>query len=134
MQFTRKGDYALKAMVYLADAKSKGPHTIDEISENSKVPRHFLAKILKDLTRANLLIAVKGARGGYTLARPAVDINLLQIIEAVVGPLALNLCLEGDNRCADSNTCGLYPVWRQASDAMTHVFEKADLNSVCHGR
>jgi Rrf2 family transcriptional regulator, iron-sulfur cluster assembly transcription factor len=134
MQFTRKGDYALKAMVYLADTKSRGPHTIDEISESSNVPRHFLAKILKDLTRANLLIAVKGARGGYTLARPAVDINLLQIIEAVVGPLALNLCLEGDNRCADSNTCGLYPVWRQASDAITRVFENADLNSVCHGR
>ena len=134
MQFTRKGDYALKAMVYLADAKSKGPHTIDEISEYSNVPRHFLAKILKDLTRANLLIAVKGAHGGYTLARPALDINLLQIIEAVVGPLALNLCLEGDDRCAESHTCGLYPVWRQASDAMTNVFEKANLHSVSHGR
>ena len=134
MQFTRKGDYALKAMVYLADAKSKGPHTIDEISENSNVPRHFLAKILKDLTRANLLIAVKGARGGYVLARASGEINLLQIIEAVVGPLALNLCLEADDRCSETQTCGLYPVWRKASEAITHVFENADLDSVCRGR
>src|SRR5512143_3306031 len=73
MQFTRKGDYAMRAMAYLAEAQGDNPHTIDEISERSNVPRHFLAKILKDLTRANLLVAIKGARGGYTLAKKPAD-------------------------------------------------------------
>jgi Rrf2 family protein len=130
MQFTRKGDYALKAMAYLADSKGSNPHTIDEISENSRVPRHFLAKILKDLTRANLLIAVKGARGGYTLARRPSEISLLDVIEASVGPLALNLCLEGTDRCSELSTCGLYPVWRKASNALRDVFESAKLSSI----
>jgi Rrf2 family protein len=130
MQFTRKGDYALKAMAYLAETKSSNPHTIDEISEKSNVPRHFLAKILKDLTRANLLIAVKGARGGYTLARRPSEISLLDVIEASVGPLALNICLEGKDRCSELSTCGLYPVWQKASTALRNVFESAKLSSI----
>jgi Rrf2 family protein len=130
MQFTRKGDYALKAMAYLALIKGNSPHTIDEISENSHVPRHFLAKILKDLTRADLLIAVKGARGGYTLARRPSEISLLEVIEASVGPLALNLCLEGSGRCSELSTCGLYPVWQKASKALRNVFESTKLSSI----
>ena len=93
MQFTRRGDYALRAMVYLTEARGADPHTIDEISGHSNVPRHFLAKILKDLTKANLLIAVKGARGGYVLARRPSNISLLEIIEASVGPMTLNICI-----------------------------------------
>jgi Rrf2 family protein len=134
MQFTRKGDYALKAMAYLAVTKSSNPHTIDEISEQSRIPRHFLAKILKDLTHANLLIAMKGAHGGYTLAKKPSEISLLEVIEASVGPLALNLCLEGSDRCSELSTCGLYPVWQQASRAVRDVFEKATLSSISQGQ
>jgi Rrf2 family protein len=132
MQFTRKGDYALKAMAYLAEANSPKPHTIDEISENSKVPRHFLAKILKELTRANLLVASKGARGGYVLARKPEDINLLEVIEAAIGPLALNLCLEGNGRCPESPECGLFPIWQKASIAVIEVFENTKLSAIRH--
>jgi Rrf2 family protein len=130
MQFTRKGDYAMKAMAYLAEVRNDHPHTIDEISEKSKIPRHFLAKILKDLTRANLLVAIKGARGGYTLARKPSEISLLQVMEATVGPLALNICLEGEDRCADSGSCGLYPIWQKASSAVVSIFESTMLSSI----
>jgi len=133
MQFTRKGDYALKAMAYLAGSRSQAPHTIDEISENSRVPRHFLAKILKDLTQAKLLVAVKGAKGGYILARRPSAINLLDVIEAAVGPLALNICLESDDRCPEHSTCGFYPVWQEASNALRGVFENTKLSAV-HSR
>jgi Rrf2 family protein len=134
MQFTRKGDYALKAMAYLAGANSNGPHTIDEISENSRVPRHFLAKILKELTQANLLIAIKGAKGGYTLARNPSEISLLEVIEASVGPLALNICLEGSGRCSETPNCGLYPVWQKAANALHEIFDGAKLSSITQPR
>jgi Rrf2 family protein len=130
MQFTRKGDYALRAMVYLADTQNTIPHTIDEISKNSKVPRHFLAKILKDLTRANLLIAVKGAKGGYRLSRRPSDISLLEVVEATVGPVALNVCNEGSGRCPNEETCGLHPIWEQASIAVKDIFGQTKLNAV----
>ena len=99
-------------------------------ARNSKVPRHFLAKILKDLTRANLLIAVKGARGGYRLSRQASEISLLEVIEATIGQIALNLCNEGVDRCPDSETCGLYPVWDQASTAVKNIFGQTKLSSL----
>jgi Rrf2 family protein len=130
MQFTRKGDYALKAMAYLAESKGANPHTIDEISEMSRIPRHFLAKILKDLTQANLLIAIKGAKGGYTLARKPSEISLLEVIEASVGPLALNICLEGSGRCDELSTCGLYPVWQKASESLREIFGGTKLSSL----
>jgi Rrf2 family protein len=117
-------------MVYLADSQNASTHTIDEISRNSEVPRHFLAKILKDLTRANLLIAVKGARGGYRLSRQASEISLLEVVEATIGQIALNLCNEGLDRCPNSETCGLHPVWEQASAAVRDIFGQTKLSSI----
>ncbi len=130
MQFTRKGDYALRAMVYLSDFPNTSTHTIDEISKNSKVPRHFLAKILKDLTRANLLIAIKGAKGGYRLSRKPSEITLLEVVEATIGPVALNICIEGPGRCPDENNCALRPVWDKASNALKGIFEQTKLDTV----
>jgi Rrf2 family protein len=130
MQFTRKGDYALRAMVYLADFNDSRPHTIEEIAKGSQIPHHFLAKILRDLTQAKLLIAAKGARGGYRLARRASEISLLEVIEAAVGPVALNLCVEGPDRCAVIESCGLHPVMEMATQAIRKIFGKTDLDSV----
>lgn len=130
MQFTRKGDYALRAMVYLTEAKRDSPHTINEISGQNNIPRHFLAKILKDLTRANLLIASKGARGGYLLARRPSEISLLEVIEATAGPMTLNLCVDGEDRCPESSSCELYPVWRKAARAIVTVFGTTKLSGL----
>ena len=130
MQFTRKGDYALKAMAYMAQVKGNTPHTIDEISENNNIPRHFLAKILKELTRANLLHSVKGARGGYTLAKRPSDISLLQVMEVASGPMALNVCIDGGGKCPESRSCVLYPVWQKASGSLLGIFGNTKLSSL----
>jgi Rrf2 family protein len=130
MQFTRKGDYALRAMVFMADFKGATPLTIDEIAVKSKVPRYFLAKILKDLTRANLLVAIRGARGGYRLARKASEISMLDIIEATVGPLALNLCVEDSDRCVHTPTCGFHPIWEDANHVLKGIFSRTKLSAV----
>jgi len=134
MQFTRKGDYALKAMTYLTQAGNAAPHTIDEISHNSNIPRHFLAKILKDLTRAQLLVAVKGARGGYNLARRASDINLLEIMEVGAGPMSMEACMAGKERCPDTQTCALYPVWQKASNSIVGLLKSTRLSSLRQAR
>jgi Rrf2 family protein len=119
-------------MVYMAEFQNAIPHTIDEISKESNVPRHFLAKILKDLTRANLLIAVKGAKGGYKLSRKSSEITLLEVIEATVGPVALNVCNEGPGRCPNMETCGLHPIWEEASNAVKSIFGQTRLDAVKH--
>lgn len=91
MEISLKADYALRAVLYIAQMVSPRP-TITEIAEKEKIPREFLAKILLDLTDAGILKSFKGVKGGYQLARRPAQITMLEVIEAINGPVALNLC------------------------------------------
>jgi Rrf2 family protein len=83
MQISYKAIYAIKAVIYVASYKDKKLCTITEIAENEKVPREFLAKILKELTQRGILRSYRGVQGGYKLAKSTNEISFLDIIEAV---------------------------------------------------
>ncbi len=91
MEISRKADYALRAVLYIAQAKSLRP-TINEIARSEKIPREFLAKVLLDLTEAQILKSFQGVSGGYQLARRPAQITMLEVVEAISGPVMLNLC------------------------------------------
>jgi Rrf2 family protein len=97
MKVSNKADYALHAMLYIASVNGKRLCTIDGIAEAENIPREYLAKILKELTQRGFLQSVKGIHGGYRLARPRNEINFLEILEAIEGPLALAFCNMADN-------------------------------------
>ena len=92
MKVTSKADYALHAMMYIAAVNGKRLCTIDQISEGEKIPREYLAKILKELTQKGFLSSWKGVHGGYRLAKARAQITFLDVIEAMQGPLTLSLC------------------------------------------
>ena len=80
------------------------------ITEN--IPREYLAKILKELTQKGFLNSVKGIHGGYRLARPRSEMTFLDIIEAIEGPIHINLCTEGDRcSCKQVGTCTMHDFW-----------------------
>jgi Rrf2 family protein len=83
MQISYKAIYAVKATIYVASYKNNKLCTITEIAENEKVPREFLAKILKELTQRGILRSYRGVQGGYKLAKSPSEISFLDIIEAV---------------------------------------------------
>jgi Rrf2 family protein len=91
MKLTRAASYALQAVAYMANhKKGKGgdaPIASHKIAEERKVPERFLLKVLKPLVSAQILLSIKGPNGGYRLARPASDITMLEVIEAVDGPI-----------------------------------------------
>jgi Rrf2 family protein len=87
MKLLRASGYAVCALVYLARKGSGGPVTSEAIARAVGMPRLFLLKVLNSLGRARLLLAAKGPNGGYRLARPAKGITLLDIVEAVDGPV-----------------------------------------------
>ncbi len=96
MQFTKKSEYAILSALYLA--KSAKTCDTSEIAEAQNLSVSFAAKTLQMLKKAGILISRRGIGGGYGLARPASKISLLELIEAVEGPLALSNCLkEGDS-------------------------------------
>jgi Rrf2 family iron-sulfur cluster assembly transcriptional regulator len=115
MKISRKSDYALRAVLYIARQTNDARSSINAIAESERVPRDFLAKILKELTRAEILRSYQGVHGGYQLSRPAAQINILDVIEAMDGPLGLNLCVRGEQGCDCDriDRCPMHPFWKK---------------------
>lgn len=87
MRVTAKADYAVRAVVELADAAGGSPRKVDQIAQAQGIPLSFLENILTQLRSAGIVRSQRGPEGGYWLARPAAEVNLAQVIRAVEGPL-----------------------------------------------
>lgn len=117
MQITRQADYAVRAVLHLARSGDTRTAT-SVIAEEQKIPPSFLAKIISQLSIAGLLHTSRGARGGVTLARDAGEITLLEVIEAIDGPIQLNECVGDTNTCSFDKDCPLRPVWCEAQEEL----------------
>ena len=112
MRLSRKSDYALRAVCHLSTLPKGKLGSINSVSEAEEIPREFLAKILKDLTRGGILVSYQGVTGGYRLARLPKEISFLNVIEAIDGPLHLNLCTEDESsRCENYDNCEMKDFW-----------------------
>ena len=87
MKLTRAATYALHAVAYMAVQKKERPTASHIIAEKRHIPERFLLKVLKPLVSAQLLTSVKGPNGGYRLARSASEISVLDVLEAIEGPI-----------------------------------------------
>jgi Rrf2 family protein len=119
MQLTRQADYAVRAVLYLAERPSAARITTAEIGEHQKIPVTFLTKIMAQLVTAGVVQTTRGARGGVTLARPAATITLLEVIEAIEGPLRLNNCVADGAGCPLGCDCRVQAVWQAAQADLT---------------
>ena len=106
--------HALRALIYLAHKNAPGPVLVREIAEAAEVPHQSLAKILYGLRNKGLVRSTKGPGGGYQLARPATEITVIEVIEAVDGPIDLSRsCILGLEECHDGAGCALHRHWKQ---------------------
>lgn len=94
----------------MAERSGQGPVTLEAICSQRAISRQYLAKIFSALGKAGLVRAVRGKLGGYVLARAPENVTLLEVIEAVEGPITLNLCQHDPPKC-DRIGCALRPVW-----------------------
>ncbi len=117
MQITRQADYAVRAVLHLARNGEIRTAT-STIAEEQKIPPSFLAKIISQLSIAGLLHTSRGARGGVTLARDPKEISLLEVIEAIDGPIQLNECVGDTGTCTFEENCPLRPVWCEAQEEL----------------
>ena len=131
LQISRRIEYGLRAMVCLAAQPEGKVVPFREIARRMNVPQDFLAKILKQLVTRQLARSTRGARGGYRLARPAGEISFLEVIEAVEGPVVVNLCQDGHHdSCRLSRGCTLYGVWKRGQEKMLDVYRTATLDQL----
>jgi Rrf2 family protein len=111
MEITRQADYAIRAILYLAEHEKNGRAPTNVIAEAKHIPPSFLAKIISQLSVAGLVNTSRGARGGVTLARPSREITLLEVIEAIDGPISINECALDLSVCRFGKECLVGPVW-----------------------
>jgi Rrf2 family protein len=114
MQLTLAGEYAIRAMIYMAGRPFGTSFTIAEIAVKNRVPDKFLRKILPQLTAAGLIQSQRGKGGGLKLKMQADQITPLHIIQAIEGDMALNKCLIDNDFCSDSRWCSMHVLWAEA--------------------
>src|SRR5450756_1561815 len=105
MQITHQADYAIRTMVYLASQDPNQRIATSQIAKDYKIPPSFLTKIVSQLAIAGLLRTSRGARGGVSLARPPEEISILDVLEAIDGPVLMNECVSDSCVCPFKATC-----------------------------
>lgn len=116
MQITRQADYAARAVLYLSRVGNSQRSATSTVAKEEHIPPSFLAKIISQLSIAGLLHTSRGARGGVTLAREPGEITLLEVIEAIDGPIQLNECVGDNSMCTFKDDCPLHPIWGKAQE------------------
>ena len=128
--------HAIRAMVWLAQTEAESQ--IGEMVSRQKaatiadavgIPPAFAPRVLARLQHEGLLRARAGRQGGYTLARPAGRISLLEVIEAIEGPLLSQECLLRDESCGTTQFCVLHNAWGAAQEALRTVLEQTSLSA-----
>jgi Rrf2 family protein len=114
MQITRQADYAVRAVLYLAQLGQDRRASTSQIAQEQQIPPSFLAKIVSQLSVAGLLQTSRGARGGVSLARSPDQISILEVVEAIDGPILLNECVGDNGVCTFGDDCPMKPVWCDA--------------------
>jgi Rrf2 family protein len=130
MQITREGDYGIRSVLYLARQPFKKVSFVNEISEEYKIPRSFLAKILQKLVKAKLVRSYRGVKGGFSLAKPSKEITILDVLQAIEGKLSLNICVVDRKKCSFSKNCSVHMVWMNAQAKVADTLRKANFEDL----
>ena len=130
MQLTRAADYAVRVMIHMAGLPAGSRASRSDLASAAQCPEQFLSKVLQSLTRAGLVVSHRGNTGGFELALQHRSASLLQIVEAVEGPIRLNLCLTGAHACERQSWCPANPIWAEAQSAMTRVLRQSTIDAL----
>lgn len=128
---TATGEYALRALSFLAQQAGNGPAPSRRIADEAGVPRKYLSAILADLVRTGLLDAFPGKSGGFRLARPPHEIALYEVL----GPFEPALrkrrpCPFGQSTCTDEDPCGGHEHWKKVRDAYSEFLHQTSLYDI----
>ena len=129
MKLSTRGKYGLYAMYYLAQRQGQGPQSLQSITSTG-VPKQYLEQLLGNLRRSGLVTTVRGVQGGYQIAKPPSAISILDIIDAMEGPLELSECMTDKSQCFQSYQCPVRRVWEKLTDSINHELSQVRLASM----
>ncbi len=130
MELTRKGEYAIRGIIYLAQQPPGKVSLISEIAEATEAPQTFLAKILQSFAKTGIVNSYRGTGGGFTIGRPPASITLREVVEAVEGPIVPNRCLIGAGACDRGDQCKVHPVWRKVQGQVVQILDSVTIEEL----
>ena len=133
VKLSRESEYGLEALSVLAEQEDGKVMLLREIAVARRLPQGFLAKVFQKLTRHNLVRSHRGAVRGYALARPAQEIRLKEIFEAIEGPDLFRRCIFWPGECSDQHPCRLHPKWATIRPQLQAMMEETTLAQVVQG-
>jgi Rrf2 family protein len=132
MQVTRAADYGIRVMIHMATLPDHERALLPKLARATGAPQSFLSKVLQALCRAGLIVSRRGQTGGFELLPAGRKATLRSVIEAVEGPISLNLCLVSGATCKRKSFCPAHPVWANAQEAMLGVLSSATVADLAH--
>lgn len=119
--FSRKSDYGLRALIFLAERRESGPVTLSEIAERLMIPKAFLSKILQQLAKKGVVRSLKGPSGGFVLAAEPRSLTMRDIIAEIDGPMRVFECFAKETDCALFDDCLMLDVFKRVEEEIGRV-------------
>jgi len=133
LRLSTRGHYGLKAMLDLAQHFSAEPISLKSIAERQNLSGHYLEQLIAMLRKAGLVKSVRGAQGGYILARKPAEITVGDVIRALEGPIAPVYCVseKDPGNCDEADHCITRTVWARVRDGIAAVYDSITLADIC---
>jgi Rrf2 family protein len=128
--FSRACEYGMRALVEMARDQEQPIHLAQELAERLDIPAPFLAKTLQLLVKKDILHSTKGRSGGFSFARPASKIRLLEVVEAIDGLGLAEDCVLGMPLCGDSKPCSVHYGWAPIRKAIVQMLKTKTIKSL----
>lgn len=127
MQLTRGADYAVRVLVHMAGLETRRRVSLSALSRATATPESFLSKVLQALGRAGMIVSHRGQGGGFEITQMGRSASMREVIEAIDGPIHLNICLDPERTCSRKSWCPAHPVWARAQQAMLAELDAASI-------
>jgi Rrf2 family protein len=133
--FTKSCQYAIRATIYMTERKAQRKNLgVKEIADALQVPQQFLAKILQQLSKHNLVSSVKGPNGGFYISEANAKVTLLDIVECMDGKGALNSCILGMPNCSNEHPCPLHNHFYGSREGLKATLSACAIGSMLDGK
>lgn len=132
MEITRQADYAVRAMVHVARLPPSSRVSTATISKAERIPLPFLTKVIAHLVKSGLVTTNRGMGGGVSVARAPQEITLLEILEAIEGPILLNRCLQREGLCEIEDRCPVHNVWADIQHSLVTQLGSVTVGDLVH--
>jgi Rrf2 family protein len=133
LKLSTKGEYGLRAVFDLAQRFGQGPISLKSVAERQEISEHYLEQLIAVLRKAGLVKSVRGAQGGYILARDPQEVTVGDVIRVLEGPIAPMDCVNEEEKeyCSRSDSCVTKGIWEKVRDSINEVLDSITLRDMC---